>query len=64
MQSGQCLLAEFSLKTNWLELRFVNGGIAVIHAKNFEGEMELVKISQRLNEFSGKSYNDILEANF
>jgi hypothetical protein len=64
MEPSQCLLANFSLRGNILELRFINGSTAIIHSKNIEGDMELIQISQRLDGFLGKSYKEILEANF
>lgn len=58
------MLCDFILSDNKIELRFVNGSAAFLRAKNIEGDTELALVGKRLGEFMGKSYKDILEANF
>lgn len=64
MDPSQCMLLEFILSDSKIELRFVNGSTAFLRAKNIEGDMELALVGKRLGEFMGKSYKDILEADF
>ncbi len=58
------MLCDFILSDNKIELRFVNGSSAFLRAKNVDGDIELALVGKRLGEFMGKSYKDILEADF
>jgi len=64
MEPSQCMLSDFILSDNKIELRFVNGSTAFLHARNVEGDLEIANIGKKLDGFIGKSYKDILEANF
>ena len=59
-----CMLVGFNKIGSKLELSFKNGSRAVITAKNIGGEAEIGLIAQRLNDFIGKSYEEILNADF
>ena len=64
MEPNQCILSDFVLSENKIELRFANGSTAFLHSRNVEGDMELALVGKKLGEFTGKSYKEILEANF
>lgn len=64
MEPNQCRLSDYALSDNKIELRFINGSTAFLHSRNVEGDIELTLIGKKLSEFMGKSYRDILEANF
>lgn len=64
MESNQCILSDFIFSENKIELHFVNGSSAFLRSKNIEGDMALLLVARKLGEFTGKSYKDILEADF
>lgn len=55
-----CILESFVRLDDKLELKFRNGSAAVIIAKNIQGGREIDIINERLNEFIGRPYEDIL----
>ncbi|PIS17169.1 MAG: hypothetical protein COT59_02115 [Candidatus Nealsonbacteria bacterium CG09_land_8_20_14_0_10_42_14] len=59
-----CLLESFNRVDDRLDLFFKNKSQARISAKNVEGGKELDVIEQRLENFIGKSYREIIEAEF
>lgn len=59
-----CVLVSFSRTDGKLELTFKDDSRAVILAKNIEGEEETGRIAAKLEDFVGKSYQEILEADF
>ena len=61
---SKSILQKFEYYENKIILHFKNSYIAEIKAKNLDGERELYKIAQRLPEFVGKSYEEILNFNF
>ena len=56
-----CMLVEYKVSDDKVDLYFKNRTEANIQSKNPEGSMEMVKIREKLPEFIGKSYEDILE---
>ncbi|MFH1894824.1 MAG: hypothetical protein ABH813_02915 [Patescibacteria group bacterium] len=64
MEPSHCILSDFILSDNKIGLRFVNGSTAFLHSRNIEGESEIANIGKKLGEFTGKSYKEILEADF
>ncbi len=64
MEPSQCMLSDFVLPDNKIELSFVNGSTAFLYSRNIEGESEIANIGKKLGEFTGKSYKEILETNF
>lgn len=61
---SQCILDRFHVVDEKLKLEFKNGRSAIIRAQNYEGSLELSAIEKNLNEFVGKSYAEILDADF
>lgn len=59
-----CMLVSFQITMKGLELNFKNSSRAFIIAKHSRGEAELEIIAQSLKNFIGKSYEDILNAEF
>lgn len=59
-----CMLASFNRIAGKLELYFRNGSRAVISAKNIGGESEITVITEKLNDFIDKSYEEILNTDF
>ena len=62
-EPDRCILESFSERDDRLELRFKNGTQAVIVAKNPQGGMEIDRLEERLKDFIGKSYEEILNIN-
>ncbi|PIS39544.1 MAG: hypothetical protein COT33_01320 [Candidatus Nealsonbacteria bacterium CG08_land_8_20_14_0_20_38_20] len=60
----KCLLEKIDLLDEKLALYFKNRTLAVITAKNLEGEKELRLIAGKLKDFIGKSYEEILNFDF
>jgi hypothetical protein len=63
-EAADCLLEDFERTNDKLSLHFKNGSLAVIRAINIEGGKEIDLIDNKLNEFLGKSYREILEFDF
>lgn len=63
-EPDKCILESFSSLNDRLELDFKNGTHAFIEAKNPQGGLEIDRIEEKLENFIGKSYQDILNANF
>jgi len=61
---AKCILEGFHTHNDRLEFDFKNGTIAFIEARNSQGGLEIDRIEEKLKDFIGKSYQDILEANF
>ncbi len=59
-----CVLESFAGENGVLRLRFKNKTHAVIEAKNIDGTKEVNLIAEKLDNFIGKSYREILEADF
>ena len=59
-----CMLVSFSKTDGKLELNFKNGSRALIIGKNIDGETEIWSIGEKLENFIGKSYEEILENDF
>jgi hypothetical protein len=59
-----CILEDFERKNGTLKLHFKNRTQAVIKAKNLEGSEEIDLISSKLDNFIGRSYEEILEEDF
>lgn len=45
-------------------MRFHNGGVAYVSAKNSAGYQDIEIIGKKMNEMIGRSYKDILETDF
>jgi hypothetical protein len=58
------ILEKFEHLDGKLVLHFKNRFIAFIRAKNLEGERELYKVTTKLLDFIGKSYQEILDFDF
>ena len=58
-----CILESFVRLDDKFELSFRNGTTAVIIARNIQGGREIDIIHEKLNEFIGKSYEEILSIN-
>lgn len=61
---SKSILDRFEHLDSNLVLYFRNGFIAKIQAKNLDGERELGLAAKNLNNFIGKSYEEILSFNF
>jgi len=59
-----CMLVNFNKTDGKLELGFKNSSQVVILAKNVEGEAEVGLVAEKLDNFVGKSYEEILETDF
>jgi hypothetical protein len=60
----KCILDNFAIIDDKIELHFMNGRVADLKAKNEQGDAELDTIALKLNDFIGKNYVDLLEAEF
>ena len=63
-EPAKCILASFTSQDDKLELNFKNGTHAFLKAKNSQGGLEIDKIEAKLENFIGKSYEEILNADF
>ena len=63
-EPAKCILASFTSEDDKLELSFKNGTHAFLKAKNSQGGLEIDKIEAKLENFIGKSYEEILNADF
>jgi len=61
---AKSILDSFDFSDIKLVLYFKNRYIAKIRAKNLEGERELNLVAKKLNDFIGKSYEEILNFDF
>ena len=61
---GDCCLEKFSRVDDKISLYFRNGSQAAIKAINIEGGREIGFIEDKLNDFIGKYYEEILEIRF
>ena len=61
---AKCILENFHSLNDKLELNFQNGTHAFIKAKNPQGGLEIDQIEEKLENFVGRSYDEILNANF
>lgn len=52
------------MSLNKIELKFKNGSLANLIAKNADGFMEIEILGRKMNEMVGRSYKEILEAEF
>jgi hypothetical protein len=59
-----CYLESFNRVDDKINLIFKNESRAVIRAVNAEGGREMDSVEEKLNEFLGKSYQEILTASF
>ncbi len=59
-----CMLESFERKNGTLKLNFKNKTHAVIRAKNLEGSEDLDLICQKIDNFMGRSYEEVLEEDF
>ncbi len=59
-----CSLGSFERVNDKLDLFFRNGSQAAIKAINIEGGREIDSVENGLNNFLGKSYEDILNSDF
>ena len=59
-----CVLERFNRVDDRLDLRFKNGSLAIIRAVNIEGGKEMDLIEEKIGDFIGKSYEEILNADF
>ena len=59
-----CVLESFIRINDRLDLYFRNGSQVIIKAKNIEGGREMDLIENKLNNFLGKSYEEILNSDF
>lgn len=64
VEPAKCILESFNTHDDRLELEFKNGTIAFIEALNPQGGREIDQIEARLESFIGRSYEEILNANF
>ena len=64
VEPDKCILESFSSLNERLELDFKNGTHAFIEARNPQGGLEIDRIEERLENFIGRSYEDILNASF
>jgi len=64
LKPKDCFLKDFSQVDDKIILYFRNASQAVIRAINTEGGREIDLIEIKLNEFLGKPYEEILDANF
>lgn len=64
MEPRVCILERFERKNGTLKLYFKNRTHAVIRAKNLEGSEEIDLVTQKLDNFIGRSYEEILEEDF
>lgn len=61
---AKCILEDLHSHNDRLELDFKNGTIAFIEARNSQGGLEIDRIEAKLENFIGKSYEEILNAEF
>jgi hypothetical protein len=59
-----CILESFERKNGTLKLYFKNKTHAFLKAKDLGGVEEIDLISQKLDNFVGRSYEEILEEDF
>ena len=59
-----CILISFQMTVKGLELSFRNSSQAFIIAKHGGGAAELEMIAQKLKNFIGKSYEEIINSDF
>jgi hypothetical protein len=59
-----CYLESFNRVNDKINLFFKNGSRAVLRAVDVEGGREMDLIEKKLDEFLGKSYEEILTASF
>jgi len=64
MDPEHCLLSDFLVSGNNIELRCANGSTAFFHSRNAEGDSEIANIAGKLSGCVGKSYQSILETEF
>jgi len=63
-EPAKCILVSFTSEDDKLELNFKNGTHAFLKTKNPQGGLEIDKIEAKLGNFIGKSYEEILNADF
>ena len=63
-QPEHCILEKFSRVNDKFILYFKNGSQAIIKAINIEGGREMDLFEDKLNDFLGISYEEILNTNF
>jgi hypothetical protein len=61
---AKCILDGFTVTDDKIELHFMNGRVAELKVKNADGDVELDMIAIKLNDFMGKNYVELLEAEF
>jgi hypothetical protein len=59
-----CILEKFNRLNGRIDLYFENRSQSVIRSRNIEGERELDLIEKKLPDFMGRSYEEILNADF
>jgi len=62
-EPDKCILESFSRQDDKLELKFKNGAHAFIDARNPQGGLEIDRLEERVKDFIGKSYEEILNIN-
>jgi len=60
----KCILSSFHNIDDNLEIHFKNGTVAFINALSPEGGRELYAIEEKLRDFIGKHYGEIISADF
>jgi len=63
-ESSNCILREYHIIDDKIELHFKNGSIATLRSKNIQGDSEIGMIGRKLANFVDKSYEEILNASF
>lgn len=61
---AKCILTSFASLDDKLELNFKNGTHAFLKARSPQGGLEIDRIEAKLENFIGKSYEEILNADF
>ena len=64
VEPEKCILEDFHVHNDRIELNFKNGTIAFIEGRNPQGGLEIDRIEEKLSNFVGRSYEEILNANF
>lgn len=64
MEISKCILESFHPIDDKIELHFKNGRAAILEAKNPKGSLEIGIVEKKLENFIGKSYEEILNADF
>jgi hypothetical protein len=63
VEPEKCLLEDFQVLNDKIELVFKNGTSAFIEGRNPKGGLEVDRIEEILGKFIGRTYEEILNAN-